>query len=327
MILEKIAFLVGVIGLPMGAGYALRRRLLAADPGRAVACGVWSRHLKLLCMCFVGPPVIASSMIRRPLTGPNVMTMAILGVLCLVIGAVVSRAYVAARRLPDPQAGALMAATSMPNLVSFGGLFVFAFWGTDGLQQMYLFLLLEHVIFYCIFYPWFGTYGPRPPEGSLLGRLRIHPVTMMPLFASLFGLACNVVLFEVHGADGPPAWTQRFNALCVPLMVAVMSFAVGLVMRPSRVAHYREACVFVSVTGFLVRPSIMLLTALACAAAGWIDDLAVRVAVLLSAMPVAFNALIAAGIYELDVDLVNSCWIVTSVLTVPVVVLLYVLLV
>ena len=33
-------------------------------------------------------------------------------------------------------------------------------------------------------------------------------------------------------------------------------------------------------------------------------------------MPVAFNALIPPSIYELDLDLANSCWFVTTVLLV-----------
>jgi len=33
----------------------------------------------------------------------------------------------------------------------------------------------------------------------------------------------------------------------------------------------------------------------------------------MSAMPVAFNSVIAANIYNLNIDLVNSCWIFTTV--------------
>ena len=42
------------------------------------------------------------------------------------------------------------------------------------------------------------------------------------------------------------------------------------------------------------------------------DGLAFKVVLILSSMPVAFNALVAASIYDLDLDLANSCWIVTT---------------
>ena len=46
---------------------------------------------------------------------------------------------------------------------------------------------------------------------------------------------------------------------------------------------------------------------------GRIDDgLALKLAIILSSMPVAFNALIAPSIYKLDLDLANSCWFFTT---------------
>ncbi len=38
----------------------------------------------------------------------------------------------------------------------------------------------------------------------------------------------------------------------------------------------------------------------------------VRVALVLTSMPMAFNALAAASIFDLDLDMANSCWLVTT---------------
>jgi len=60
--------------------------------------------------------------------------------------------------------------------------------------------------------------------------------------------------------------------------------------------------------------------ALTCALAvslgfGRIDGgLPLKVVLILSSMPVAFNALIPPSIYDLDLDLANSCWFVTTAL-------------
>ena len=46
---------------------------------------------------------------------------------------------------------------------------------------------------------------------------------------------------------------------------------------------------------------------------GRIDDgLALKLAIIFSSMPVAFNALIPPSIYKLDLDLANSCWFFTT---------------
>ena len=46
------------------------------------------------------------------------------------------------------------------------------------------------------------------------------------------------------------------------------------------------------------------------------NALPLKVVIILSSMPVAFNALIPPSIYDLDLDLANSCWFVTMVLLV-----------
>ena len=48
---------------------------------------------------------------------------------------------------------------------------------------------------------------------------------------------------------------------------------------------------------------------------GNIDNgLPLKVVMILSSMPVAFNALIPPSIYDLDLDLANSCWFFTTAL-------------
>ena len=42
------------------------------------------------------------------------------------------------------------------------------------------------------------------------------------------------------------------------------------------------------------------------------DGLVFKVVLVLTSMPVAFNALVAASIFDLDLDMANSCWLVTT---------------
>jgi predicted permease len=106
----------------------------------------------------------------------------------------------------------------------------------------------------------------------------------------------------------------------------MLTFAVGLSLSPSRIGKYVSHCVAISTIKFILRPAIAAGLAYGCMRAGWIDGLAFRVAVLLAATPVAFNALIPPALYDLDEDLANSCWIVTTSLMVVVVPVLFVLL-
>jgi predicted permease len=54
--------------------------------------------------------------------------------------------------------------------------------------------------------------------------------------------------------------------------------------------------------------------------------LPLKVVIILSSMPVAFNALIPPSIYDLDLDLANSCWFFTTALLIIILPLLLIVL-
>lgn len=329
-LIDKALYVLCVIGLPMAAGYAVRRGVLRRAPGAEASCSRVSRRLKLVCIGVLVPPIAVSAMIRAPLAGANMVAMAALGIWCLLVGALLGRLYVSARRLPAAQGGALLGCAAMCNVVSFGGLVVFAFWGNRGLQQLYLFKIFEHVVYFGVFYPWCAAFAADRSRGGtgMLGTFRRHPITLVPIAAVAVGLTWNLLRFG--GPDppaGPPPWTQHLNPVLVPLHVAMLTFAVGLTLSPSRVGRHATECLAVSVIGFLARPLLTALAAWPCLAMGWINDLGLRVAVAVAAMPVAFNALIPPALFGLDEDLANSCWIVTTAAMVVVVPLLYLVLV
>src|SRR5665648_1270390 len=68
----------------------------------------------------------------------------------------------------------------------------------------------------------------------------------------------------------------------------------------------------ISLVKFIVVPATILLIALLLDYQSISQGLPLKVSLILSAMPVAFNSVIAANIYNLNVDLVNSCWIFTT---------------
>jgi hypothetical protein len=90
--------------------------------------------------------------------------------------------------------------------------------------------------------------------------------------------------------------------------------SVGLALRFGRVANYLWEAAAVSAIKFAAVP--VLATTLAWSLGfGSIDGgLPLLVVMILSAMPVAFNALIPPSLYDLDLDLANSCWLVTTAL-------------
>ena len=329
VMIDKLAYIGTVIALPMIVGYIVRRAVVLGDPGRERGCAAVSRTLKLMCIAVLAPPIAVSAILTRPLGGSTVMVMPMIGVAYLIAAALLGRWYIAATRMEGRRGGAFLSCSSMTNMLSFGGLICYAFWQDDGLQQVYLMKLLEHLLYYGWFYPWCSTFSPDlgPRRGGLLGALRLHPVTLMPLGAVVVGVVWNWIYYAgPMPPEGPYAWMLSMNKVLVPCQVGLLTFAVGLTMAPSRIRAYWRECLAVSAIKFVALPVLTAGVAYACMRLGWISPLGFKVAVVISSMPVAFNSLIPPSLFHLDEDLANSCWLFTSAMLVVTVPVLYLLL-
>jgi len=324
--LGKLAQPLIVIGGGLLAGYVVRRRYLAGEPGGEPALRAWSRLLKLIGIGVLVPPIVLISMLTKRLAGHDVWAMAMLGAAALLTGATVGRVLIALRNPPSKQAGAFLGCAAMSNILSFGGLVCFVFWGNVALQFTYLFKLFEHLLYFGVFYPWCSTYSPDLPRDrtGLVASFRRYPVTLVPIAAVAIGVSLNVLLFR--GGDGTfalPGWAGPLNRVLVPCQTGLLAFAVGLTMAPARAGRYKTEIGLIGTIKFAVMPTVTGLLALALWNAGFLSESALRVAIVLSAMPVAFNALIPPSLYHLDEDLANSCWIATTCCLAVIVPVLY----
>lgn len=311
----KLMLPVVVIGGGLAIGYILRRWYLAGEPEGEPRLGHVSRVLKLIGIGVFSPPVVLIAMLSRPLSGSEVWSMALLGATALLTGAVTGRAIIALREPPDREAGAFLGCAAMTNILSFGGLICFVFWGNGALQLTYLFKLFEQVLYFGIFYTWCSLYSPDlpPDRRGVIQSFQRNPITLVPLATVIGGVTANTWLFRTYGPTFQlPEICLGINNVAVPLQTGLMAFAVGLTMAPARVGGYKVEIGYIAGIKFGVMPAVTALLAMGLHSLGLLSESGLRVAVVLSAMPVAFNALIPPSLYHLDEDLANSCWMVTT---------------
>jgi hypothetical protein len=311
----KLLLPVAVIGGGLLIGYIARRRHLAGQPADEPRLRYLSRVIKLVGIGVFSPPVVLIAMLSRPLSGSEVWSMSLLGAVALLTGALAGRTVIALRDPPDREAGAFLGCAAMTNILSFGGLICFVFWGNTGLQLTYLFKMFEQFLYFGIFYTWCSLYSPDlpPDHRGVIQSFRRNPITLVPLVTVVAGLVANAWLFGTYGPEFRlPAFCYQINTIAVPLQTGLMAFAVGLTMAPARVAGYKAEIGYIAGIKFGVMPLVTILLAAALVHQGLLSESGLRVAVILSAMPVAFNSLIPPSLYHLDEDLANSCWIATT---------------
>jgi hypothetical protein len=89
-------------------------------------------------------------------------------------------------------------------------------------------------------------------------------------------------------------------------------------MKFRRVRNYIKEGLSVSVIKFAIVPALTTYLAYLLGFGNIESGLPLKVVIILSSMPVAFNALIPPSIYDLDLDLANSCWFFTTALMIVV---------
>ena len=122
-----------------------------------------------------------------------------------------------------------------------------------------------------------------------------------------------------------PAFYGPVNALIIPAASFMLLVSIGMALQFSRMkGHLLKALTLLPLKHLFI-PALTFSAALAAGLGNIEDALPLKVVLILSAMPVGFLSLVPPALYDLDIDLANTCWIVSNgfmVVTVPVLMVL-----
>ena len=253
----------------------------------------------------------------------RVAFMPFIGILALVTGGILGLLFSKVSGKPDKQTGVLFCCGSFTNIGSIGGLVCYMFLGEPGFAMIALYKMFEEPIYYTIGFPIARFYsGASKDKQTFTGRIIgviTDPFVFTILAAFFIGLFLN--LMDITR----PGLFDIITAIFIPVGTFLLIVSIGLGMRLSSVTTYLSDSIAISVIKFTIVP-VLACSAAYLAGLHQIDNgLPFKVVLILSSMPVAFNALVAASIYDLDLDLANSCWLVTTACLIVVLPVLYVL--
>ncbi len=254
----------------------------------------------------------------------RIVWLPIIGIVALLTGGVLAIAAAKMLKVPREQIGVMYCCGSFTNIGAIGSLVCFMLLGEAGFALVALYKMFEEISYYTIGFPIARYYGGSDAlQGSLLQR--VAAVVRDPFVATVLSAFFIGLFLNLSGIDRP-LFMEKVTALCVPAGTFVLLVSIGLGMRFSSIGRHLDACAAVSAIKFITIPlvacSLAYLVNLHLVAGG----LPFKVVLVLSSMPVAFNALVAASIFDLDLDLANSVWLITTALLVAVLPWLYFLL-
>jgi len=319
LILSLLLIIIGITG-----GYLLNQAVeknIITLPLKIAQLRILLQKLGLLVfmpVSFLGAVWVVS------LEDGRVMFLPFIGITVLLTGGILGLLAASVLKMEKKQKGVMYCCGSFTNIGAIGGLVCYMFLGEAGFALVALYKMFEEMSYYIIGFPVARYYGGSTSEQAGIFK-RAANVFKDPFVATILSAFFIGLFLNLMGVSRPQFFAE-ITAFSVPIGTFVLIFSIGLGMRFSRVTDHVVQCIALAGTKFLFLPLLGCLLAYSFGLHNVGDGLPFKVVLILSSMPVAFNALVAASIFDLDLDLANSLWLITTVLLVAILPLQYFLL-
>ena len=311
--MTKFAYSFGLIIFGLTLGYFVQILVNKNLIKLPISIDDLRKRLQKIALLFLNPVAIVGAIWAVSIKNIGLIALPFVGLFALLAGGVLALGAARMLGLEPEKTGALYGCGSFTNIGSIGALICFIFIGESGFALVPIYKIFEELSYYGIGFPIAKYFSSTSGVEKISDRLRSlarDPFILVALSSILLGGSLNI-----SGLPRPEFYRTVISVF-VPLATIMLLSSIGLAMRFRRVRNYFKECLSVSIIKFVLVP--VLATSLAYLLGfGQIEDgLPLKVVIILSSMPVAFNALIPPSIYDLDLDLANSCWFFTTALLV-----------
>lgn len=321
--MEKFIFSLAIIfgGLLIGYTYQIlvrNQKIKSRIPTQTVR-----KAMQKAAFLFFNPIAFLGAVWIVRLDNLKVIMMPFIGITALALGGVLAYVFSRLMKLPRKQTGAYIVSGGFTNIGSIGGLICFTLLGEAGYALVSFYSLFEMIGYYGVGFPLAKAFSENPGESiktkNRFKNLFADPFVFVALGSGLLGL-----IFNITGLPRPDFYAG-ISAAFVPIGTFLLVSSIGMAMRFSRIRLFLKEGLLMALIKFVLVP-VTATTLAYFLGFGEIDQgLPLKVVLILSSMPVAFTALVPPTIYDLDVDLANTTWLVTNLslwLVVPVLSLL-----
>ena len=275
------------------------------------------RGLQAAALLYVNPVAFGGAIWALELDDPRIVSLPFIGAFALILGGVLAFFAASALGLGRRQRGVFVTCGGFTNIGSIGSLVTFFLLGEGGVALVSFYKLFEDFIYYGVGFPYAKSMSDAASTRESLGdRLRVvlaDRFVVVAVLSMAAGLGLNLLGVE------RPGFYSALNAVLIPVGTLLMLSSIGMAMRFGRLRGYLRDAGVIALIKFLAVPGGVYMVCSALGLGSVDGGLPLRVSVTLASMPVAFMAMVPPTLYDLDVDLANAAWLVTTGLLVVVV--------
>lgn len=319
-----ILYSLGLIATGLSAGYLYRNKIPHGVNQSDEAIRNLRRRFQVTAIFYLNPFVFGGAIWALEMSDVRIFSLPLLGAFAVIFGGFLG--YVASRIFNHSrkQRGVMVTCGSFTNIGSIGSLITYIILGETAVAIIPFYKFFETFLYYGVGFPYAKSMSETVTETeSAFDRLKnilSDKVLQVTLISWAVGLCLN--LFGVKR----PAFYSSLIGVLIPLVSLSMLSSIGMALRFAEMREYMREASAIALIKFVVIPiSVYFL-------ASWVGlgavngGLPLKVVTILASMPVAFTAMIPPTLYDLDVDLANTAWMLTTLLLLVVVPVLWLIL-
>ncbi len=305
--MERLLLTLTIIFVSLIAGYLFRRWVsLGTSPLTESSLKTLRIVIQKTAMFGLIPLSAMLSLWGLPSPDPRLLCLPALGLAAWVTGGALALFFSRRMGLGRAQTGSMYCCGTFTNIGAVGCLVAVMQFGEQAIAMTSLYRLCEEMFYFGVAVPVSRSYGSAGVTSTKPPRLHLDPVLAAILCALGLGLFLNL-----SGVRRP----EVFGTLSTSAMIAgtvCFLLSIGMGLRLSRMTAYLRESAVISLIKFALVPVIVTTLAVLAGLGEVENGLPLKVVAVLSAMPVAMNALIPPSLFDLDLDLANACWVFTT---------------
>ena len=303
--MDRLLLTLTIIFVSLIAGYVFRQWVSSgSSPMNEASLRSLRLFIQKTAMFGLIPLSAMLSLWGLPSPDPRLLSLPLLGLAAWTCGGALALFFSRRMGLSRAQTGSMYCCGTFTNIGAVGSLVAVMHFGEQAIAMASLYRLCEEMFYFGVAIPVSRRFDSS--QRSHTPRFHVDPVLMAILAALGLGLILN--LSGVHR----PAFLGTISTAAMIAGTVCFLLSIGMGLRLSRMTCYIRQSAVISLIKFALVP--LVITGLAMLAGlGDVDNgLPLKVVVILSAMPVAMNALIPPSLFNLDLDLANACWVFTT---------------
>lgn len=312
--MDKLFFSLTLVIFGVVSGYIFQQLVTRDIIPLKTGLAPLKKRIQKVTFLFLNPVAIIGATWVAKLEDVKLMALPILCLTALALGGGLALLIAGYFGMNRKQIGAYIGCGTFTNIGALGALFCYIFLGEPGFALVPIYKLFEEFCYFAYVFPLAKSFSiEKGGETSLGSRLRMV-ITDVFVSISIFSIGLGLVL-NLTGFSRPTVYAT-VNAVFIPAIVFLLLFSIGLGMRFSNILANIRPALWIAGVKFTVIPAIITSLGLLAGLHSIDNGLPLKVVLILSSMPVGFISVIPPTLYDLDVDLANTCWLISNSLLV-----------